>query len=392
MGEPRPIDGKSIGALYDQQATAYTEFADERYAWQYLEKPAFDRYISDLYTPETRVLDIGCGTGVVARHLVSRGVLPQNIIGIDTSSKLLEHARTQTPGVTFLECAADDFVLPKGSINLVITNTVLHHLDNETLERMLDKIYDALSPDGTYFFVEINPDHNAEGRDPRNTNQWTTVTTPWGTKVPFFNRDPSDLFDMFDRHGFDKVSGWLLNVAPEGIADPENYAYYSSRPSRMATRWRKAPDVDKILRVNDVFIPNLLETEEQRLQRELVEQYFEAWRTQSLALATEIFSPDAVSDEKPGKEEPLEGIEAIQEYWKINPLSQQNIQVDSSVVGFSDENSLWTLFNENFDVRGQHVGINGVIQFTIDTETRKIQRLTKYFTSEKSPLSQNTQS
>lgn len=385
MLERKQIDSRIIGQIYDQQALAYAEFADQRFAWQYLEQPAFDKYISDLYTPETRVLDIGCGTGVVARHLISRGVLPQNITGIDVSHEQLKQARVATPGVRFIESSAEEFDLPAGSTDLVTTNTVLHHLDNEQLEQMLDRIYDVLAPGGCYFFVDIDPDHSAEGRDPKNINKWTLVKTPWGTEVPFFNRDPHDLVDMIDRHGFDKVSGWVLKVAAEGMNDPENYARYSSRPSRMAARYIKVPEVTRILRINDVRIPNLVETTKQAIQRGLVEQYFEAWRTQSLEGITNIFASDAVYDEKPGTEEPLMGIEAIQTYWKRNPLAQRNIQVDSEIIGFSGTNSIWTDFNGNFDVRGKHIAIKGVIQFTIDFHTRKITKLTEYFTTEKTP-------
>jgi len=385
MLERKQIDGRVIGQIYDQQASAYAEFADQRFAWPYLEQPAFDKYIPDLYVPKTRVLDIGCGTGVVARHLISNGVLPQNITGIDISHEQLKQARVNTPGARFIETSAEEFDLPAGSIDLVTTNTVIHHLDNEQLGQMLDRVYDVLAPDGCYFFVDIDPDHSVEGRDPKNTNKWTVVKTPWGTEVPFFNRDPHDLLDMLDRHGFDKVSGWVLKVATGEVEDPENYVRYSSRPSRMAARYKKVSEMTRILRVNDVRIPNLVETPNQAIQRGLVEQYFEAWRTQSLEKISNIFTSDAAYDEKPGIEEPLMGTEAIQSYWRKNPLSQRNIQIDSKIIGFSGTDSIWTDFNGNFDVRGQHVDIKGIIQFTIDSAINRIKRLSEYFTTEKTP-------
>lgn len=385
MAESRP-SSRNIGEIYDQQAEKYAEFADNRFAWTYLELPAFDKYIFDLYRPETRVLDIGCGTGVVARHLIARGVRPENIIGIDTSQKQLDQARATTPGVRFIEASAHDFDLPSGSIELITTNTVGHHLDNEQFEGMLQKSYDVLSPDGCYFFVDVDPDHSAEGRDPQNLNKWTTVKTPWGTDVPFFNRDPDDLVDMFDRHGFDKVGGWVLRVVPEGIVDPKNFARYSSRPSRMAARYQKVPYLTKVLRFNDLQQrPNLVDTPIQRIQRQLVDQYFHAWQTQSIEILADVFAPEAEYDEKPGMKEPLHGLEAIQAYWRINPLSQRNIQIQSKIVGFSGGNSIWSEFEGSFDVRGQCVRIKGFIQFTIDPNKKKVTRLTEYFITDKSP-------
>jgi len=242
MIESRLYDGKTIGKMYDQQSQAYKEFADQRFAWLFLEQPAFDEFIPDLYKPDTRVLDIGCGTGVVDRHLKSKGILPENIIGIDPSHEQIRIARKLTPDVHFIETSATEFELPNGSIDLVITNTVIHHLDNESLNLMLERIYDVLSPNGTYFFVEVDPDHNEEGRDPKNTNKWTSVNTPWDTKVPFFNRDPYDLIDMIDEHGFDLDNGRPLKVPFKGITYFNEYSRYASRPSRMAARYTRVSE------------------------------------------------------------------------------------------------------------------------------------------------------
>jgi hypothetical protein len=252
---------------------------------------------------------------------------------------------------------------------------------------MLDKVYKVLSPNGSYFFVDVDPDHSAEGRNPKNTNKWTTVNTPWGTEVPFFNRDPRDLVDMLDRHGFDMVSGWPLKVDPEGVSDPSEYLRYSTRPSRMAARYQRVPEQSRFLRIHDVRIPNLIETKKQAAQRQLVERYFHAWYTQSVEEVEEIFSPDATYDEKPGIEEPLQGINAIQAYWRTNPVSQRNINIEHRIIGFSnDSNAIWVEFEGGFDVRGRHIDIDGVIGFTIDLNVRRITNLTEFFTTNKVPL------
>lgn len=378
---------KNIGSVYDSQAAAYSEFSDDRFAWNYLERPAFDRYVSDLCTPETRVLDIGCGTGVVARHLITAGVRPENITGIDPSQGQIAQARLQTPGVRFLEGSAENFELPSRSVDLVITNTVLHHLDNQQLEEMLGRVYDVLSPNGSYFFVDVDPDHNAEGRDPQNLNKWTQVKTPWRTEVPFFNRDPRDLTNMLDRHGFDKVSGWVLPVDPEGVKDPSNYLKYNGRPSRMAARYTKATPLTRMIRLNDIRTPSLIETPEQRQQRKVVEGYFEAWNEGSVDKIAQLFTEDAVYDEKPGKREPLKGIEKIRQYWLDNPGSQRNRNLESRPLGYSTDSLPWWYFHADFDVRGEHVDVEGVIRFAVDLGSNKITNLTEYFNSRKTPLS-----
>ena len=89
---------------------------------------------------------------------------------------------------------------------------------------------------------------------------------------------------------------------------------------------------------------------------------------------------------KPGKKEPLRGLEAIKEYWKNNPASQENIRMAHRVYGYSlDGTQIWSEFEGGFDVRGEHVEIEGVIGFTTDLRNKKITHLTEHYTTVKTP-------
>lgn len=249
------FDNEAQGQIYDAQAEDYAEYSESSYAWQFIERPAFDKYIPDLYLPGTKVLDVGCGSGQVARHLINRGILPENIIGLDNSGELLKLAASHIPDVMFVKSAIEDFDYPTESFDLVTQNTLFHHLDNEALNQELEVIYKILRPNGVFFFVDIDPDHTPEAQDSENVDKWVMVKTPWGTEVPFFNRDPRDLMNALDLHGFDLVTGWTLKVAGEGMADWKNYLYYSTHPSRMAGRFRKVSEHAKERRQHR--IPNL---------------------------------------------------------------------------------------------------------------------------------------
>ncbi len=244
------FDAHAIGRVYDEQADSYAEFADKSFTWEYIEKPGFDLYIPDLYTPDTKVLELGCGEGRVVRHLISRGIRPQDIIGTDVSGKLLEKARLRVPGATFFQGTLNDIELPLGSFDLITANMVFHHMDNETLEKTLDRIYELLSPKGQLFFVDTDPDHNLEGKLLENENRWFRQKTPWGTEIPYFNRHPSDFLEFFRLHGFDMTKGWPLKVSEEGNKDPKNYLSYLLHPSRMAARFKKTTKEIRSLRLS----------------------------------------------------------------------------------------------------------------------------------------------
>ncbi len=254
--KPRQIYGTAaprfIGRAYDDQAAQYAAFADSSFAWRFIERPAFDARIPDLYRSDVRVLDVGCGTGLVIKHLISKGILSENIVGVDLSAKLLERARRNIPEVRFIRSSMDRFKLPNETFDLVTSNMAFHHLGNLTLTRALNRFYDALKPDGTLFFIDTDPAHNAAGWAPKNRNKWLLEKTPWGTYMPYFNRDLHELLlDTTYFAGFDVVSGRPLKVVDEawstlsatkdGVADAKSYLRYASHPSRIFCRLGKIP-------------------------------------------------------------------------------------------------------------------------------------------------------
>ncbi len=342
--------------------------------------PAYDELLPDMYRPDTEILEIGCGEGLVARHFVRRGVLPQNITGIDPSSKQIANARQSVPGVTFIESSAENFEPKPESLDLVVMNTVMHHLDGAQLEAMLERVYAGLKPGGTFFFVDVDPDQSAESFDADTINTWKDVQTPWGTRVPFFSRSPHGLFDALDRHGFDMVAGGPLRVPPEAQHDdPVQYAHYTSRPSRIAGRFQKVPPSQKMPRYYGVKIPGLSSSPDELAQAKLVADYFAAWGGQSLDVISRIFTADAVYDEKPGRKDPLTGIDQIVRYWRANPMSQNDIATSHSIIGRSPDEAVWAEFSAKFYASVGRDVIHGCIKFDTDPATNQIKRLTEWF-------------
>jgi ubiquinone/menaquinone biosynthesis C-methylase UbiE len=259
-----------IEAMYDAEASVYADTKEESFSWQYIERPAFDRYLTDgylpdlvnLYTPDTTVLDLGCGAGLVAQHLASRGIDPSNITGIDLSGDLISVAKTRVPEAHFIHGSIDDFHLPADSFRLVTANMVLHYLNNEQLSRTLELVYDVLEPTGTFFFVDADPDYSEETRRPENVNKWMELPTPWGGSAPWFSRSPHELLlDMTYFAGFDVAAGFPLPVSEEGkSASPAQYQKYTSYPARMPARLDKVPEAEKQRRLEakDREIPSLI--------------------------------------------------------------------------------------------------------------------------------------
>ena len=103
--------------------------------------------------PGQAILDVGCGTGVVARDLVIRVGETGRVVGIDASTRLIEEAlrRLDQKGlkgrVEFQRADGAALPFPDGSFDLVVASAVFGHVPNgmEVLKEMVR----VARPDGT---------------------------------------------------------------------------------------------------------------------------------------------------------------------------------------------------------------------------------------------------
>jgi 2-polyprenyl-3-methyl-5-hydroxy-6-metoxy-1,4-benzoquinol methylase len=104
----------------------------------------------------TKVIDLGCGTGLLTRSLATQG---RDVIGIDPSRTMLDYARKQ-PGadvVTWIDGDASA-IDRAGDADLVISsgNTMMH-ISTDELSEVLAAVAGALKPGGVFSFESRNP-------------------------------------------------------------------------------------------------------------------------------------------------------------------------------------------------------------------------------------------
>lgn len=82
-----------------------------------------------------RVLDLGCGGGDLARALVRWGAADGfdiEVVGVDPDERAIAAARRSTPrGVTFRQQSSAELVAAGERFDVVVSNHVLHHLEDE---------------------------------------------------------------------------------------------------------------------------------------------------------------------------------------------------------------------------------------------------------------------
>ena len=97
--------------------------------------------------PGQRVLDFGCGPGILTYALARSG---RKVIGLDTNLapvKALQERITFPDGVKFIEGDILRVPIEPGSVDLLFALDVLEHIDD--LEPYLDRFEELLSPDGS---------------------------------------------------------------------------------------------------------------------------------------------------------------------------------------------------------------------------------------------------
>lgn len=106
----------------------------------------------------TRILDIGCGNGIMSVYL---GGLGYRVHGIDISQKAIDKARTgnKLSHVTFEVVAAERMAAPGMTYDVVVCSEVLEHLEDP--HALAAAIHRLLHDDGTLIVTIPN------GRGPR---------------------------------------------------------------------------------------------------------------------------------------------------------------------------------------------------------------------------------
>ena len=71
------------------------------------------------------VLEVGPGTGVITRHILARGVRPENLTCVEYSGDFVRHLRRLYPGVNVVEGDAFDLDLALGERNGAVFDCVV---------------------------------------------------------------------------------------------------------------------------------------------------------------------------------------------------------------------------------------------------------------------------
>jgi len=107
--------------------------------------------------PDTKVLDLCCGSGQTTQFLVKRS---QNITGLDASPLSIRRAKQNVPEAEYVEAFAEKMPFEDDSFDLIHTSAAMHEMESEQLRQILQEVYRVLKPGGVFAMVDFHQPTN----------------------------------------------------------------------------------------------------------------------------------------------------------------------------------------------------------------------------------------
>jgi len=142
-------DSEQVRQLYRRLARSYSMFdalwkLPYRKAYLALYR-AFETHLS----PNGRILDLGCGTGLNVERLSALGLPFNSYIGIDISEEMLAIAKAKfghMKKINFKQMNISEEALPEGPFDLIVSTWVLEHFPDPV--SVVERAWQRLVPGG----------------------------------------------------------------------------------------------------------------------------------------------------------------------------------------------------------------------------------------------------
>ncbi|MFD9940816.1 class I SAM-dependent methyltransferase [Nonomuraea sp. NPDC059023] len=145
--------------------------------------------------PGERVLDLGCGTGVLTAEIALRGA---HVLGIDGSPAMIEKALAQYPGIDFIVGDGHDFNVAQ-AYDAVFSNAALHWMSRDP-GAVISSVREALAPGGR-FVAEMGGAGNCAELTAAMHTAWREYGLP-EPDLPWYFPTPAAYASRLEQEGF----------------------------------------------------------------------------------------------------------------------------------------------------------------------------------------------
>ena len=132
-----------------QASSVYDEIA-KPYAKEFSKPSEYIEEFLALLPKNSKILDVGCGVGVDAGFMTSKGF---EIIGLDLSKEMLNIARQKFPQIDFRQQDIRELDFPPNSFDGILASCSLIHIPKKDVSALLEKFHQILKKDGTIYIA-----------------------------------------------------------------------------------------------------------------------------------------------------------------------------------------------------------------------------------------------
>ena len=162
--EPAPATrGRTLdhaAAVYDILAPMMTFWQEGRYRNKAIR-------LLDLKGSE-RILDIGCGTGVLTRQIAKKLSAPAAlVVGLDAAPKMIQVARRKAAGLPHIQFdvgVAEKLDYEDRSFDGAVSTFFFHHIDADLKRRSLAELHRVLKPGAKLIVIDVDTPTNLFGK------------------------------------------------------------------------------------------------------------------------------------------------------------------------------------------------------------------------------------
>lgn len=146
-----------------------------------------------------RVLDVACGTGVLAREAARRVGTEGAVTGLDRNAGMLAVARGTAPDIEWHEGVAESLPFPDGSFDVVLSQFGLMFFEDRTAA--VAEALRVLVPGGRLSFAVWDTLDNAPAyaAEVALLERMAGIPAADAVRAPFSPGDSSELIDLFAR-------------------------------------------------------------------------------------------------------------------------------------------------------------------------------------------------
>ena len=154
----------------------------------------------------SHVLDIGCGTGVLARNALSRTGSSGRVVGVDPAPGMLAAAKEIEPGIDWILCGAEALQLDDETFDCLVSQFGMMFFQDR--QKSAEEMFRVLKPGGSLAIAVWN----SVEQNPAYADIIAVLQEQVGTaaadalRLPYSLGDPDEVTSVLDNSGFTNIN------------------------------------------------------------------------------------------------------------------------------------------------------------------------------------------